>query len=364
MTRRILGTIVLAVVCILAFFMVLVPFVLGAQSYTVLTGSMKPTLEPGHLIAVRETPIEEITPGDIVTFQLESGKPTVATHRVVGVGHSANGERLLITQGDANNVQDTNPVQQPQLRGVLVYSIPWLGYINVWATPSVKSILVTVIGVGAIGWGLFVLLKDARRRTRTMKVSAVAAGAILLGTLSPGITSAHAATVSDALLLSADGVNWTPGPHLPLMDAAQRIVPGDDIAVDVWVRNASNDAAEFVITSAWSPSDPGDVGDVELAAGLTALESSPRAISGGDIVRVPLSTTFAAVSDNSTRTASATLAVTVTLTHAATDPDHPLATTGSELPVVLIIASAVLFGAGLTLLIIRIVVVRRRNRRG
>lgn len=362
--RLIIGTVVLAIVCVLAFFMVLVPFVLGAQSYTVLTGSMKPALEPGHLIAVRDTPIDEISPGDIVTFQLESGKPTVATHRVIGVGHSADGERLLITQGDANNVQDKNPVQEVQLRGVLVYAIPWLGYINVWATPSVKSILVTVIGVGAIGWGLIVLLKDTGKRRRVVKAGTAAAAAVLLAVLSPAMPEAQAATADHPLLLSADGTTWMPGPDLTLLDASARVVPGDDIPVDFWVRNDSNDSAEFTITSAWTPSDPTDAGDVTLAADLTSPQLHAQPIDGGDSVRVPLSAEFTPDSENSTLAASATLTVTVTLvqTGSEADPD-PLATTGAEFPTILIVAAAVLLGAGLILIIIRVIAGRRRNRR-
>lgn len=362
-TRRIIGTVVLAVVCILAFFMVIVPFVLGAQSYTVLTGSMKPALESGHLIAVRATPIDKITPGDIVTFQLESGRPTVATHRVVGVGNSADGERLLITKGDANNVRDKNPVQEVQVRGVLVYAIPWLGYINVWATPLVKSVLVTVIGVGAIGWGLLVLLKDTRRRRRVVKAGAVAAAAMLT-VLSPAAPAAQATVARQPLLLSADGLTWTTGPDLPLIETSERLVPGDDIPIDLWVRNDSDDPAEFTITGAWVPSDPSDAGDIALAADLTAPRLGHQAIDGGDSIRVPLSIGFAAASDNSTRTASATLTATVTLTQAGSSQDSdPLAKTGSETPIALIVAAAVLLGSGLVLLIIRFITGRRRNRR-
>ena len=40
--------------------------------------------------------LDEVRVGDVVTFQLESGKSPVATHRVVGEGRAGDGERVLV----------------------------------------------------------------------------------------------------------------------------------------------------------------------------------------------------------------------------------------------------------------------------
>ena len=74
---------------------VVVPRLAGATPYTVLTGSMTPAYPPGSLVVVRPVEPNEVRIGDVVTYQLRSGEPAVATHRVVGVGWSADGERLL-----------------------------------------------------------------------------------------------------------------------------------------------------------------------------------------------------------------------------------------------------------------------------
>jgi len=153
---------------VLAALTVGVPFLLGGQSYSVLTGSMRPTLEPGALIVTRATAIEDVRVGDVVTFQLRSGEPEVATHRVVGVGESVEGDRLLVTKGDANDVVDAQPVQREQVRGVVIYSLPLLGYVNVWATPAVKSVVIAVLGGASLLYGcvVIVLAERARRRER------------------------------------------------------------------------------------------------------------------------------------------------------------------------------------------------------
>lgn len=362
-TRRVVGILLLAAVCLLAFFTVIVPLLLGAQSYTVLTGSMRPALEPGHLIAVRATPIDEIKPGDIITFQIESGNPEVATHRVVGVGYNSEGERLLTTKGDANNVEDANQVQEVQLRGVLVYAVPWLGYLNVWATPAIKSIVITVLGIAAIGWGLVVLLKDTQRRRRVAKASAAVVAAVALIALSPGTATIANATTPDPLLLSADGITWTAGPHLQILDLSHRVVPGDAVPIDLWIRNASTDPAEFAVTGTWSPADPADAGDAALSAALTPPRLDRQAIAPGDSIRTPLAIGLPTASDASTRTSTAILTITVTLTQTGTAPDVPLATTGSNTPVALIVAASVLVAAGFVLLIVRVITTKRRNRR-
>ena len=121
---------------------VVVPRLGGATPYTVLTGSMAPVYPPGSLVVVRPVESTEVRIGDVVTYQLRSGEPAVATHRVVGVGWSADGERLLTTQGDANPVPDAEPVRGVQLRGEVWYSLPWVGHLNVLLTPGQHQRLV------------------------------------------------------------------------------------------------------------------------------------------------------------------------------------------------------------------------------
>lgn len=109
---------------------VLVPRLVGATPYTVLTGSMRPSLPPGTLAVVKPVDQSDIVAGDVITYQLESGRPTVVTHRVVTVGHRLDGTRSLTTQGDANSIPDAEPVRPVQLKGRVWYAVPYLGYVN------------------------------------------------------------------------------------------------------------------------------------------------------------------------------------------------------------------------------------------
>ena len=115
---------------------VVVPKLGGATPYTVLTGSMRPTMPPGTLVVVKPVKPEQIRVGDVITFQIKSGDPAVATHRVVGVGVTMGGDYLLKTKGDANNAADPTTVRPEQIRGKRWYSVPYLA----WPTLKVGAL--------------------------------------------------------------------------------------------------------------------------------------------------------------------------------------------------------------------------------
>lgn len=120
--------VILAVVSLIVI-AVLVPRIGGATPYTVLTGSMRPDLPPGTLVVVRPAKAADIGVGSVVTYQLASGRKSVATHRVVSVA-SFRGEPVYRTQGDANDAPDRKWVRQVQIKGKLWYAVPYLGYVN------------------------------------------------------------------------------------------------------------------------------------------------------------------------------------------------------------------------------------------
>lgn len=166
--RSIVTSVILGMLVLLAVLTVGVPFVLGAEPYTVLTGSMRPNMPPGSLIGARPTPFADIRVGDVVTYQMASGQPAVVTHRVVGTVQDGNGERMLVTRGDANDVADENPVRGVQVRGVVVYAVPFLGYPGALVAGTTRSVLALVIGSAVIAYGaLVILVGEVRSRRAT-----------------------------------------------------------------------------------------------------------------------------------------------------------------------------------------------------
>lgn len=145
---------------------VVIPRIAGATPYTVLTGSMEPKYPPGTLVVVKPTPAKQIRIGDVVTYQLESGKPTVVTHRVISVGTRLDGKLSFTTQGDANDVPDPIDVQAVQIQGRLWYSVPYLGHVNNVFTGRQRQTLVLVASAGLIGYATFMFVGTIRDRRR------------------------------------------------------------------------------------------------------------------------------------------------------------------------------------------------------
>lgn len=145
---------------------VAIPRIAGGTPYTVLTGSMEPGLPPGTLVVVRPVEPEDIAVGDVITFQLESGKPTVATHRVVAVGTRLDGEQVFTTQGDANGAPDRNPVRMVQVQGRLWYSVPYLGHLNSALTGKQRQGAVLVVSTLLAGYAAFMFVGAVRDRFR------------------------------------------------------------------------------------------------------------------------------------------------------------------------------------------------------
>jgi len=151
---------------------VLVPRVAGATPYAVQTGSMQPGLPPGSLAVVRPVEAEDVQVGTVVTYQLRSGNPTVATHRVVSIGIDTEGGYRFRTQGDANGAMDPEPVRPVQVKGALWYEVPYLGHVNEYVTGSRRQVVMIAVVSGLFLYAAFMFAtasidRFSRSRRRT-----------------------------------------------------------------------------------------------------------------------------------------------------------------------------------------------------
>ena len=90
-----------------------VPKILGYSQYAVLSGSMEPGIPVGAIVYDRAFSGEALEKGAVVTYELSP--ETLVTHRVISVDQE---DQTVITQGDANNVEDASPVAWQQIVGV------------------------------------------------------------------------------------------------------------------------------------------------------------------------------------------------------------------------------------------------------
>ena len=139
----------------LAAALTVVPAVVGGHAFTVLSGSMAPTLPPGSIAVDRPVDPATLRIGDVIIYTAAdpvTGEPNTVTHRVVAIGHDALGP-LFTTRGDANDVADEVPVRADQVHGVLWYDVPFVGYVR--STLRSRGLLMVVGGLALLlagGW--------------------------------------------------------------------------------------------------------------------------------------------------------------------------------------------------------------------
>ncbi|MGM0652960.1 MAG: signal peptidase I [Bacillota bacterium] len=164
----ILGNVVfvllLLIMAILSFFLIQsrlaggVPEIAGYQMYIVLSGSMSPEFDTGSLAFVQDVDPDELAVGDIITYRTQAESDSLTTHRIVEV--IKNGNTQFVTRGDANNVNDPNPVLDENIVGRVTGSIPYIGYVlDFVQTRQGLILLIFVPGVLIIMYELGKIMK-------------------------------------------------------------------------------------------------------------------------------------------------------------------------------------------------------------
>jgi len=89
---------------------------------------MEPNLNIGDVAIIYKVKAEEVELNDIIAYQTEK---QIILHRVLEI-REKNEKYTFITKGDNNTQEDTNPVEEYQLLGKVIFKIPYLGYPSIW----------------------------------------------------------------------------------------------------------------------------------------------------------------------------------------------------------------------------------------
>ena len=133
-----------------------VPDFFGIKPFMVATGSMEPAIYGGDLVVTKTVNPAELKVRDIISFK--DGN-SVVTHRIIQLTEK-DGQPAFITKGDANNVEDGNPVTYEQVEGVFVFKVRGLGDLAMFMQTQVGMIV--FIGIPLCGF----IIYDAIRRRR------------------------------------------------------------------------------------------------------------------------------------------------------------------------------------------------------
>ena len=138
------GTLMLLAVIALAVPLT-VPAAMGYQVYDVISGSMEPAIPVGSAIYVKPVDASTIAVGDVVAYQYEGD---VIAHRVT-LNSSATQE--LITKGDANEVEDFNPIPYREVIGRVEANVPIVGtFMSIYASTVGKVYLILIAACGVM----------------------------------------------------------------------------------------------------------------------------------------------------------------------------------------------------------------------
>jgi len=112
----------------------------GYKGYTVISGSMEPTLKVGDYVVVKAEDFDQLQVGEIITFEDEG---MMVTHRIISITDEG-----IQTRGDHNTVNDMKQVTEDKFVGRMAVHIPYLGHVMIWMqNPLIFAVVLGLIAV-------------------------------------------------------------------------------------------------------------------------------------------------------------------------------------------------------------------------
>ena len=136
------------------------PAIFGTTPMVVLSGSMSGTakdhIEAGDLIFVEKANEKELKIGDIIAFT-EENSHTVVTHRIIEIKTAEDGSPLFVTKGDANNIEDKNPVAVQRLVGIFKFRVAGVGNFAIFLQTPMGMLL--FIGIPLLAFIIYDIIR-------------------------------------------------------------------------------------------------------------------------------------------------------------------------------------------------------------
>ena len=118
------------------------PNIFGYKLYTIISGSMTPTINKNDIIIAKVVSKEEIGINDIVTYKIDN---EIITHRVMQINNNE-GYETYTTKGDANDIEDEKHITYNMIEGKYCFRIKNLGKIlMILQKKSAISIILTIL---------------------------------------------------------------------------------------------------------------------------------------------------------------------------------------------------------------------------
>lgn len=128
------------------------------------SGSMEPYIKTGGIVVIR--PEADYVLGDVVTFGADTKTQIPTTHRIVDIS-GAGASRVFTTKGDANDAADPTQTRFSDIKGKVLFTVPFVGYILDFARKPVGfGLLVGVPAFAIILDEIGKIIREVRRLRR------------------------------------------------------------------------------------------------------------------------------------------------------------------------------------------------------
>ncbi len=152
-------------------FVVIAPHLFGWRYGILRSGSMSPAMPAGSAIVLKPAGMEDVRPGDVITYRSGQNQELLVTHRVVSLTDDGSGKNAAVTKGDANEESDQGFVTSDRLLGKVVFDVPWAGRISQKLRTRTAFLLLIAVPTALIiafesrelARGVRDVLKDRRR---------------------------------------------------------------------------------------------------------------------------------------------------------------------------------------------------------
>lgn len=145
-----------------------VPSLGGYSFMRTLTGSMEPAIPVHSFIVTEAVDPAQLHEGDIITFRAteSSMEGALNTHRITSV-YEENDQLMFHTKGDANAVEDAQPVAAPNIVGRVVFVSAALGtVVSLLSNPLVFFPFIMLPLVVLLGFEVAKLVKSTKEVAR------------------------------------------------------------------------------------------------------------------------------------------------------------------------------------------------------
>lgn len=132
-----IGGFILAAAVFMLFYR---PVLLAGDTHylVVRTGSMEPTLPVGSVVVIKPADPNKLQKDEIICFELSESQSL--THRIIDIVDDG-----FITKGDANKAPDNFIVEKKDIIGKVIFTIPYLGYLNYFVNTPLGFTLLIIL---------------------------------------------------------------------------------------------------------------------------------------------------------------------------------------------------------------------------